>query len=157
MNHPDQDKPDVSLHPPTVFLVLLLSGYVLKVFLGGVLPVRPIIAEGVGGLIVLASLYFAIAAIASFSEKGETLRPDSPSQGLICDGVFEYSRNPIYLAMVLFGLGFGLATTNLWMILTSFATGAILHFLVIPNEEDYLDRRFGGEYRDYCGRVRRWL
>lgn len=32
-----------------------------------------------------------------------------------------------------------------------------MHFVVIPREEHYLERRFGAEYLTYKAQVRRWL
>jgi protein-S-isoprenylcysteine O-methyltransferase Ste14 len=34
---------------------------------------------------------------------------------------------------------------------------SLIHYVVIPKEEQYLERRFGAEYLDYRGSVRRWL
>ncbi len=153
-----EDRPDVGLHPPTIFFAALLLGYVLRVFLGGWLGFLPrVAAEGLGGLLVLAGLGLAIAATSAFAEGGETLRPSTPSNQLFTSGPFRYSRNPIYLAMVVFGVGFGVATLNLWTILLSIGAGILFNFLVIPREEEYLARRFGDEFATYKASVRRWL
>lgn len=152
-----EDRPDVSLHPPTIFFSGLLIGFLLRVFLGGWLPLPRIAAEAVGGLVLLSGIMIVVAAISAFAESGETLPPATPSAELLTEGPFQWTRNPIYLAMALVGIGFGLATLNLWMILTSIATGLILNFFVIPQEEDYLMRRFGAEYAAYRAKVRRWV
>ena len=152
-----EDRPEVSLHPPTIFFAGLLIGFMLRAFLGGWLPLPRLAGEAVGGVILLAGVLIAVAAVSAFTESGEKLPPATPSNALLTDGAFRWSRNPIYLAMALVGIGFGLATLNLWMILTSLATAAILNFFVIPQEEDYLTRRFGADYAAYRARVRRWF
>lgn len=152
-----EDKPEVSLHPPTVFFAGLLIGFILRVFLGGWLPLPRIAAEAAGGLLVIAAIILVVRAVSAFAETGETLPPATPSNELLTTGPFQWSRNPIYLAMVLVGVGFGLATLNLWMILTSVGTALLLNFFVIPQEEDYLMRRFGSDYAAYRAKVRRWI
>ena len=151
------DHPDVNIHPPTVFFSALIIGFIIRVFAGGWLALPRVFAEGLGGLIVLVALGAAISSISTFAESGETLKPSTPSNQLFTGGAYQYSRNPIYLAMILFGVGFGIATLNLWIIIMSVLTGVIFNFLVIPQEEDYLQRRFGAEYEIYKERVRRWL
>ena len=152
-----EDKPDVVIHPPTIFLAALIIGYIIRIFAGGYLPLPGVVAEAVGGLMILAALVLMVAGVSVFSEKAEELRPATPSKALLTDGPYRYSRNPIYLAMVLFGAGFGMATQNLWIILTTVAAGLIINFFVIPQEEAYLERRFGGDYREFKERVRRWI
>jgi len=147
----------VNIHPPTVFFSALLIGFIIRAFAGGWLPLPRLFAEGVGGLMMIAALGMVITSISAFAEAGETLRPATSSQQLFTNGVYRRSRNPIYLAMVLFGVGFGVATLNLWIILLSILAGVIFNFLVIPQEEQYLARRFGADYDDYRREVRRWL
>ena len=153
-----EDRPDVAIHPPTIFFAALLFGFVFRVFLGGRLDFIPrIFAEGLGGILVLTGLGLALSAISAFAEGGETLRPATPSSQLFTGGPYRYSRNPIYLAMVVFGVGFGVATLNVWIVVFSIVAGAIFNFFVIPLEEEYLARRFGSEYAAYKRIVRRWV
>jgi protein-S-isoprenylcysteine O-methyltransferase Ste14 len=153
----DEDKPAVKLHPPTVFFLALVFGYIIRLFAGGRMPIPRAFAEGFGGLFIIVSLALVLSAVSIFAEKGQGLRPATPASDLFQKGVYKFSRNPIYLAMVLFGSGFGIATSNVWIIVTTAIAGLILNFLVIKPEEDYLARKFGEEYDAYKGRVRRWL
>lgn len=152
-----EDKPDVTIHPPTLFIAALIIGFILRAFAGGRLPLPDLVAEGIGGIILVAALSIIVAAVSAFAEAGETLRPATPSKALLTGGVYRFTRNPMYLAMVLIGAGFGVATENLWIILASVAAGAIVNFLVIPQEEAYLERKFGVDYRAFKERVRRWV
>ena len=160
MNTPDpvdEDRPSVPIHPPTVLFAALVLGYVIRLFVGGRMPLPRAFAEGVGGALILVSLGLVISAVSRFAEEGETLKPDTPSRSLLREGPYRFSRNPIYLAMMLFGTGFGVATSNIWIILTTLSFGVLLHFLVIKPEENYLSRRFGEEYDEYKRIVRRWI
>lgn len=153
----EEDRPAVAIHPPTLFFSALIIGFIIRIFAGGWMPLPDIAAEGAGGVMMLAALAVAIASVSSFAEAGEQLPPATPSHQLLTTGMYARSRNPIYLAMVLFGAGFGVATENLWVVITTVLAGVILNFFVIPQEEEYLARRFGGEYEDYRRRVRRWV
>ncbi|MHA7871736.1 MAG: methyltransferase family protein [Hyphococcus sp.] len=157
MSEQSQDHPAVSLHPPTVFFSALIIGFVIRIFAGGWLPLPEIIGEALGGILLVAAFVLAVMSISAFAESGETLQPATPSFQLLTGGAYQRTRNPIYLAMVLFGAGFGLATLNLWMILMAVAAGVLFNYFVIPQEEDYLARRFGEEYNDYRRKVRRWI
>lgn len=151
------DGPKVRLHPPTVMFAALVAGYAIRLFAGGRLPLPQAFAEGLGGLMILVSIAIVMSAVSAFAEAGEALRPETPANRLFTKGPYRFSRNPIYFAMMLFGAGFGVATSNIWMILTTALAGLVIHFFVILKEEDYLARRFGEDYERYRRNVRRWI
>ena len=76
---------------------------------------------------------------------------------LITGGLYRFSRNPIYLSMVvlLYGEAIVLGSLSPWLVPTAFA--AAVSRLFIQCEEAMLTEKFGDPYRDYCRRVRRWL
>jgi protein-S-isoprenylcysteine O-methyltransferase Ste14 len=149
--------PKVRIHPPLLMFGALLAGYLLRLFFGGRLPLPRAFAEGAGGLLLILGIALVMAAVNQFNTEGERLLPSTPSAKLLSGGVYRFSRNPIYLGMMLFGVGFGVATANLWIILTTALAGAILQFFVIRPEEAYLAERFGADYAAYRARVRRWI
>ena len=72
-------------------------------------------------------------------------------------GPYRFTRNPMYLQMVLVCVGVAIILANLWiLLLTPFCAWALRHFAIRP-EEEYLERKFGASYLEYKGRVRRWL
>jgi protein-S-isoprenylcysteine O-methyltransferase Ste14 len=76
---------------------------------------------------------------------------------IVSEGVFSYTRNPIYVAMVTGVLSLGAATNTLWgAVAASYLAGAI-GFFVIPFEEAYLTEQFGQTYEDYKAKVPRWI
>lgn len=76
---------------------------------------------------------------------------------LITDGPFRFTRNPLYLGMVLFTLGIAALLGSLGAVLLVALEVAAMNFLGIPYEERVLATTFGEEYEAYRRRVRRWL
>jgi len=72
-------------------------------------------------------------------------------------GPYRFSRNPIYLAFSLLHLGIAIWVNSLWLVATLVASVAVIAWVVIPREEQYLERRFGAEYVEYKKSVRRWV
>ena len=109
-------------------------------------------------LFVLGITVFA-TAVSSFKRQNTTVNPISieKASSLVVNGVFKYSRNPMYLGMlfILLGLTFkfnligGLLFTSLFMIFIS-------KFQIKP-EEAAMEKLFDQEWKDYIKNVRRWL
>lgn len=68
-----------------------------------------------------------------------------------------FSRNPIYLAFSLLVAAIACWANSIWLLGTLATAAGVMHFVVIPREEHYLERRFGAEYLTYKAQVRRWL
>jgi protein-S-isoprenylcysteine O-methyltransferase Ste14 len=54
-------------------------------------------------------------------------------------------------------LGIAVWVNSWWLVGTLAAAVAIIHWVVVPREEQYLEARFGAAYLDYKASVRRWL
>lgn len=81
----------------------------------------------------------------------------STASSLVTNGIFRYTRNPMYLAMLLILIAYGLKLGNAFN--TLLAAGFVYymnHFQIKP-EEEALGRLFGKDYRLYCKQVRRWF
>jgi protein-S-isoprenylcysteine O-methyltransferase Ste14 len=76
---------------------------------------------------------------------------------LVTDGPFRYTRNPMYLAIVLFHAGLACLVNALGFALVLPVHILVMQYGVIKHEERHLERVFGEEYRAYKGRVRRWI
>ena len=109
-----------------------------------------------GGLIVVA-LVLLFAAVRRFQAAGTPVPARKPTTAIVRTGPYRFSRNPIYLAFSLLQLGVALWLNSWWLVATLAAAVAIIHYIVIPREEQYLEARFGAEYRDYKAAVRRWM
>ena len=88
----------------------------------------------------------------------DSFRIGSPKEStrLKVDGLFRFSRNPMYLGVYATIVASVLYTLNPIMFLVGAFVIAVHHRIVLA-EEQYLRKAFGEEYANYCGRVRRYL
>jgi protein-S-isoprenylcysteine O-methyltransferase Ste14 len=109
-----------------------------------------------GVFFCLAGLGLLLWSLVSFGQSFrvgiDTEHPDK----LITSGVFVFTRNPIYVAMILILLGQFLIFSN-WILLIYLAAGIWLIHRQILREEAYLKPHYGKEYLEYSNRVRRYL
>ena len=148
--------PVIQGNPLKIFVYLLVISYVVGEF---ILPKYPIIylfnMIGLIGLIV--SLIFFYSGFNFFKSYKEDPNPSSDTNRLIKTGIFAYTRNPIYLAFVLFDFSMFLVFENVMYLLSSLGLFIWINNYVIKVEEDYLKNKFGDEFVRYCGAVKRWL
>ncbi|MDB2606668.1 isoprenylcysteine carboxylmethyltransferase family protein [Zobellia sp.] len=110
------------------------------------------------GLICFAGIV-AVVALFQFFRLRTTINPKNPSKTskLVENGIFAYSRNPMYLAMLILLLALGVWLGNAFnTLLAAGFVGYMNRFQIIP-EEIALLKLFGKEYRQYCLNVRRWF
>jgi len=108
------------------------------------------------GLIDIGAVFLLWSAWLMFWRK-TTLSPYGKPQLLLREGPFRFSRNPIYLALLLIYMGIALLWAQLWAWLLVPVVILLLNFGVIRYEEALLQKHFGDEYVDYCKKVRRWI
>lgn len=110
-------------------------------------------------LFATAAAVAGMAAVHAFRRARTTVNPLRP-QGcttLVTSGVFRYSRNPMYLALLLALLGWGLYLANPLAVLLALAFIPWMNRFQIQPEERVLQRAFGQAFADYRQQVRRWL
>lgn len=64
---------------------------------------------------------------------------------------------PAWQPFSVFQLGIAIWVNSVWLLATLVGAVALIHYVVIPREEQYLERKFGAQYLDYKAAVRRWL
>jgi protein-S-isoprenylcysteine O-methyltransferase Ste14 len=106
-----------------------------------------------------AALAIGVGAFLKFRKLRTTINPMNPheSTALATDGLYAWSRNPIYLADVLALLACALLVANALAFLFVVLFVAYVDRFQIRPEERALRGRFGAQYQRYCERVRRWL
>lgn len=144
--------------PVIVFLFFGLLMYVLSEFLA----VGNFDFFGRHLLIYILAGTAAIVGIWSvlqFVKSKTTVNPTKPSAAskLVTSGLYQYSRNPMYLGLLLMLLAWGLFLGNAFNTLLAAGFVAYMNkFQIIP-EEEVLIGIFGKEYTQYCFLVRRWF
>lgn len=88
---------------------------------------------------------------------GQSENPFQATTEIIETGPYQWTRNPMYLQMILVCLGFGVLLSNAWIALITPLCALLLQTLVILPEEAYLEHKFGENYLKYKERVRRWI
>ncbi len=109
--------------------------------------------------LAVASVAIMLSASLAFRQAGTTLHPQKLQQVnvLIVSGLFQFSRNPVYLGQVLLLAAWALVLGGGGVWLGWLFYFAYLDRVQIPREEQFLATRFGADYTAFCRRVRRWL
>jgi len=153
-----QDHDQIVAHPPVILGIVLAVGFLIQKFY----PLA--IMEDPGALSkVLASALFVIAGIVMVTTTRLMLRkkidprPDRPTSAIVTEGFFKYSRNPLYIALVLIYAGIVIYANSLWLVFLFPVLIIALERGVVLREEGYLEGKFGDEYLQYKKKVRRWI
>jgi protein-S-isoprenylcysteine O-methyltransferase Ste14 len=153
------DKPDtagVVAPPPLIFLAGLAVGFGLEALLPGA-SLPGVVRWALGGVLVVAGFALLASFNTSFSRKGTAVEPWKPTTAIVTGGPYRLTRNPAYLGMALVYVGIALLAQALWVLVPLPVVLAVIDRGVIAREERYLERKFGREYLDYKGTVRRWI
>lgn len=149
------DTPGVTILPPVGFLALFGLGAGIEALFPLALPFY--INEWLGLCLMIMGLIIGFLPVFKFVAIGNDLRPNKPSNHFIAQGLFRFTRNPMYLGAVIGFLGISILFQSLWLLVSSLLIMLYLESYVIPREEAYMARTYGKTYRDYCIKVRRWL
>jgi protein-S-isoprenylcysteine O-methyltransferase Ste14 len=150
------DNPSGAIHP-TIFMFLWV---VLSIGLQYFWPFNISelgFLELFGRILIVFGGVLMIWAQITFRRYGTTTDHSKPTTSLITKGPFRFSRNPIYLAMILIFAGVALFYNTVWGLILVIPFGIALLFLTIRPEEDYLEQEFGSDYTRYQSLVRRWI
>lgn len=107
-----------------------------------------------GSIVLAVALGLAAWSLATFRRAARSA-PGQPFRGLVTAGPYRFSRNPVYLSLVLIYLGEVGIFDELWSLALLLLGLAYLNLVVIPAEERVLERRPG--YEPYRAGVRRWI
>lgn len=108
-------------------------------------------AVGIAGFCVMMQAWW------QFKQRDVAICPTAETSALITQGVYRFTRNPMYLGLVMMLTGVAMFIGTLPFYVAAATLFAILNFVFCPYEEDKLIRTFGSRFRQYRMRVRRWL
>lgn len=158
MHQKNNDKARVVFPPPLMF-VLCLG---ISVGLEYVWPMRPVnwpwLPRIVVGAVVLAAAgVFAVSSIVVLIRNQTPFDPARPTLKIVISGPFRFSRNPMYLSLLLSMIGIAALICSIWFWALVPFLGVALDYGAIRPEEGYLIDKFGDTYESYMREVRRWL
>lgn len=108
---------------------------------------------------VLIGGSLALAGVKEFISHHTTLNPLDPfkSTSLVVTGIYQFTRNPMYLGMLLVLLGCGDFLDTLFAYSGALFFFVYIEFFQIKPEEEIMQEKFGDSFSHYCLKVRRWL
>ena len=144
--------------PPLLFLGCLAGGVLLNIFwpIAFIVPSRRV-------SLALFFIFFALAvslggwALAQMHRAATPHHPRATPTALVRSGPFRFTRNPLYLALLLVLFAFAVLVNSVWLVIAVPVLFILLNTIAIPREETTLATLFGDEYAEYRRRVRRWL
>lgn len=145
--------------PPILMASTIGAGLALDAATRASLSALPdiVFARPVGVVIALTALTIEFCCARTLARHETTILPHRAARMLVTDGLYRWSRNPIYLAhlMLVFATGLFFASPFI-LALTPVLALAILK-LAVEAEERHLIDRFGDDYRSYLAQTPRWL
>lgn len=142
--------------PPIIALLFIIVTYLSSLV---IVPFKFGNQSLLAYLIFVMGLVFVLSAMRQFKQKNTIINPMTPKQTttLVVDGIYNYSRNPMYLGLLLVltssGIFFGawlslLIVPLFWLLISTLQ--------IIPEEEAMLEL-FGENFVKYKRKVRRWI
>ena len=110
-----------------------------------------------GASLMVLGVSIVLASAGLFRLRKTTLNPFGEPATVVQDGFYRFSRNPMYLGMLLVLAGIAIWLGNFLALFFAPVFAAIMSRYYIVREEQILDARFGEAYRAYRQRVRRWI
>jgi protein-S-isoprenylcysteine O-methyltransferase Ste14 len=140
--------------------VFLLASIILMLGLHFLLPIARLLSFPwtlIGIVVIAVGIALTLIGARAIKRHGTTIKPFEVSSSLVRTGPYAFSRNPIYIGMIISLTGLGLLLGTLSPFAICIAFPLLLHYRFVGAEERMLAERFGAEWQDYNARVRRWL
>jgi len=149
---------ELKVPPVAQFVVFVAAMWLLAEYLPALsieIPARRILVVlffCLGGIV-------AVPAIAAFRSADTTVDPRDPAKTsrLVVRGIYRYSRNPMYLGLLLLLIAWAIYLSNALGFAAVPLFVLCMNRLQIRPEEAAMEAQFGAAYRDYRKSVRRWL
>jgi protein-S-isoprenylcysteine O-methyltransferase Ste14 len=153
-----KDGAAVKIPPPLIFFACLGAG----VFLEYLFPFRVVSCAWtfrmvLGCFLMVVSCLIAISAFKALIDNKTPFNHAKPTVRIVREGSFRFSRNPLYLALLLLLSGIAVLRCSIWFVFAVIILFILLKILAVGPEEKYLADKFGDDYLDYKASVRRWI
>lgn len=149
---------ELKIPPPVVALVLAAAMW-FAARRSSSLDLPLWLRLGAFAVIGLAGGATALAGNLEFKRARTTINPLKPQNAttLVTSGIYRFTRNPMYVGLVLVLLGWAVYLSSAWALLGPVAFALYIGRFQITPEERVLSAKFGAAYVEYAARVRRWL
>ncbi|QLB12652.1 protein-S-isoprenylcysteine O-methyltransferase Ste14 [Bisgaardia hudsonensis] len=142
----------VKLPPPVIFIVCILIMYILPKFYLFDRYLYLVVSS------LLLSSVFAITSVCQFIINKANISPiNLNTDKFITTGIYRFTRNPMYLSLVLALVAWFFWLGNLLAIFGIVLFVILINYLQIKPEEKVLEKIFGQDYLIYKKKVRRWI
>jgi len=146
----------IKIPPPLLVLILVISNYFSSKKIDLILlPNQNLISF----LIFLIGILVLINPIFKFIKSKTTIDPIKFKKvnKLITSGIYKYSRNPMYLGLLIIVIATSIFYLNIFSITTPILFYCWINRFQIKREEVFLKEKFGNEYVLYMTKTRRWI
>jgi protein-S-isoprenylcysteine O-methyltransferase Ste14 len=153
-----KDRAAVPIPPPLFFVLCLGIAFILEYLFPVDLQGIPFILRMIiGAILLIISCAIAISAFIVLIRNKTPFDPAKPTIRIIKEGPFRFSRNPLYLSLIILYSGIAFLVFSIWLFISIPVLYLLLYFFAVKPEECYLSVKFGEEYEAYKNRVRRWI
>ena len=147
-------------HFPDLPPVWTLGAFLFSWLFSAVLPVAALPSFGLqllGLFWILLAVLLVLWSALYFRKNKTTIEPHSKPTALIVKGPYRFTRNPIYLAMVVASAGFAMWCAALSAVIPVIGLAIVLHRRFVIPEEEGLRAAFGAEADSYISKTKRWV
>ena len=146
----------IKIPPPILVLILVISNYFSSKKIDLIhFPNQDLISI----IILLMGMIILINPIFKFIKSKTTIDPIKFKKvnKLITSGIYKYSRNPMYLGLLMIVISTSMFYLNIFSIITPILFYFWINRFQIKREEIFLTEKFGKEYLLYMTKTRRWI
>ncbi len=144
--------------PPPIWAALILTALYFVSVLPPLNALAPFGNHPIGLGLILSGVSLPLIAVTHFRAVGTQVMPTSErNDKLVTTGLYAFTRNPMYLGLVIASLGAAMWFARPLMYLAPIFVFLIANFVFAPYEETKMRRQFGAAFEAYTARVRRWL
>jgi protein-S-isoprenylcysteine O-methyltransferase Ste14 len=149
---------ELKVPPPIVALVMAIAMWFLA-YLPPSSEAPPIARLFLAAGLAAVGAGFSLSGVLAFRRARTTVNPLKPesASSLVIAGVYQATRNPMYVGMLFLLLAWAAFLWSAWSLLGALGFAAYIRRFQIAPEERVLAGLFGTEYTEYKARVRRWL
>ncbi len=144
--------------PPVIFFVSILISFIIQ----KLVPTNLVFYNWSTRVILVIPIFIISGLMAADSllmmKRYKTaVTYNKPATRFISERSFRFTRNPLYLSLLLLFVTVVIISNSVWYFIALILLFLFFNIVVVPREENYLEKCFGKDYIQYKKRVRRWI